>query len=194
MTQADRRRLAAILGMLGSGFEGEQASAARQAEAFRKRHGLTWEQMLSLPPIEPEPPSRDAAKAAAEAKAQAEAEAKTREADEARRRQWQAEIRAKGEAEWEETARRGAELAAQQAKWAAEDAARKAAWRAPRPPPEPAPKPAPSKRTPAPDLDYGWSVWHDLGTLFLPMIFVPWMLVRETIRFFRWNSWIHHGT
>jgi hypothetical protein len=171
--------------MLGSGFEGEQASAARQAEAFRKRHGLTWEQMLSLPPIEPEPPSRDAAKAAAEAKAQAEAEAKTREADEARRRQWQAEIRAKGEAD----------LAAQQAKWAAEDAARKAAWRAPRPPPEP--PPAPPKHTsapPAPDLDYGWSVWYDLGILFLPMIFVPWMLVRETIRFFRWNSWIHHGT
>jgi hypothetical protein len=54
MTGTDRRRLAAILGMLGSGFEGEQASAARQAEAFRKRHGLTWEQMLSLPPLREE--------------------------------------------------------------------------------------------------------------------------------------------
>ena len=65
MTDRDRARLAAILGMLGSEFEGEQASAARQAEAFRKRHGLTWEQMLATPPPEivevvrpapPEPP------------------------------------------------------------------------------------------------------------------------------------------
>ena len=52
MTDRDRARLAAILGMLGSEFEGEQASAARQAEAFRKRHGLTWEQMLATPPPE----------------------------------------------------------------------------------------------------------------------------------------------
>ena len=80
MTARDRARLAAILGMLGSEFEGEQASAARQAEAFRKRHGLTWEQMLALPPLQPEPPPRDAAKEAAEAKARAEAEAGAREA------------------------------------------------------------------------------------------------------------------
>ena len=29
--------------MLGSEHEGERSSAALQAEAFRKRHGLTWE-------------------------------------------------------------------------------------------------------------------------------------------------------
>ena len=59
MTAAERQRLARILGMLGSEFEGERASAGLQAEAFRKRHGLTWEEMLSLPAVEvvvePEP-------------------------------------------------------------------------------------------------------------------------------------------
>ena len=58
MTPADRRRLARILGMLGSEHAGERASAALQAEAFRKRHGMTWEEMLALPPVEvvePEP-------------------------------------------------------------------------------------------------------------------------------------------
>jgi hypothetical protein len=61
MTPTGRRRLAAILGMLGSEFDGERAAAGLQAEAFRKRHGLTWEQMLATPPPEavrqePEPP------------------------------------------------------------------------------------------------------------------------------------------
>jgi hypothetical protein len=59
MTAADRRKLAAILGMLGSEHAGERASAALQAEAFRKRHAMTWEEMLALPPVEvvvePEP-------------------------------------------------------------------------------------------------------------------------------------------
>ena len=50
MTGAERQRLARILGMLGSDYAGERASAGLQAEAFRKRHGLTWEEMLSLPP------------------------------------------------------------------------------------------------------------------------------------------------
>jgi len=65
MTDIDRRRLARILGMLGSEHAGERASAALQAEAFRKRHAMTWEEMLALPPVEvvmepewtpPEPP------------------------------------------------------------------------------------------------------------------------------------------
>jgi hypothetical protein len=46
--------------MLGSEHAGEVAAAALQAEAFRKRHGLTWEGMLSLPPVDaapdPDPP------------------------------------------------------------------------------------------------------------------------------------------
>ena len=52
MTPAERRRLAGILGMLGSEFAGERASAALQAEAFRKRHAMTWEEMLALPAVE----------------------------------------------------------------------------------------------------------------------------------------------
>ncbi len=47
MTDADRRHLAAILGMLGSEHHGERAAAALQAEAFRRKHGLTWEQIVS---------------------------------------------------------------------------------------------------------------------------------------------------
>lgn len=46
MTDAERQRLAAILGMLGSEHQGERDNAARQAEAFRKKHGLTWEELL----------------------------------------------------------------------------------------------------------------------------------------------------
>jgi len=60
MTPADRAKLARILGMLGSEHAGERASAALQAEAFRKRHGMTWEEMLAAPAVEvvvePEPP------------------------------------------------------------------------------------------------------------------------------------------
>ena len=57
MTDAERQRLAAILGMLGSDHAGERDSAARQAEAFRKKHGLTWAELLALSPTlsEPEP-------------------------------------------------------------------------------------------------------------------------------------------
>ncbi len=59
MTPADRAKLARILGMLGSEHAGERASAALQAEAFRKRHGMTWEEMLAAPVVEvvvvPEP-------------------------------------------------------------------------------------------------------------------------------------------
>ena len=65
MTASDRQRLARILGMLGSEHAGERASAALQAEAFRKRHAMTWEEMLARPAVEvvvepmwtpPEPP------------------------------------------------------------------------------------------------------------------------------------------
>ena len=57
MTEPERRRLARILGMLGSEHEGERQNAARQAETFRKRHGLTWEGMLSLTPNEAQRPA-----------------------------------------------------------------------------------------------------------------------------------------
>jgi len=47
MTGAERQRLAAILGMLGSNSAGERDAAARAAEQFRKQHGLTWQEMLN---------------------------------------------------------------------------------------------------------------------------------------------------
>ena len=65
MTDADRQRLAAILGMLGSDQLGERAAAALKAEAFRKKHGLTWEELIAIPaptevvpeqPPSPQPP------------------------------------------------------------------------------------------------------------------------------------------
>jgi hypothetical protein len=46
MTDTDRRKLAAVLGMLGSEHAGERAAAALQAEAFRRHHNLTWDQLV----------------------------------------------------------------------------------------------------------------------------------------------------
>jgi hypothetical protein len=42
----ERQHLAAILGMLGSDHAGERAAAGLQAEAFRRKHRLTWEELL----------------------------------------------------------------------------------------------------------------------------------------------------
>lgn len=53
MTDTDRKRLASILGMLGSNSAGERDNAARQAEAFRHKHGLTWSELLTLTPVAP---------------------------------------------------------------------------------------------------------------------------------------------
>ena len=55
----DRKRLAAILGMLGSNSAGERDNAARMAEEFRRQHSLTWSELLGLlavPEVTPEPP------------------------------------------------------------------------------------------------------------------------------------------
>lgn len=61
LTDRDRARLARLLGMLGSEFEGERENASRLIEAFRERHGLTWAEMLAphtivIPEDEPESP------------------------------------------------------------------------------------------------------------------------------------------
>ena len=74
MTDADRKRLAAILGMLGSEHAGERASAALQAEAFRKRHGLEWDQIMSSQPPEWARQAEDMMRDAAERIAELEAE------------------------------------------------------------------------------------------------------------------------
>ena len=61
LSAAERHRLARILGMLGSDHQGERDNAARQAEIFRRKHQLTWAELLALPPVdvtpEPLPPS-----------------------------------------------------------------------------------------------------------------------------------------
>ena len=43
----DRQRLCQILGLLGSAFDGERASAAAMADKMLREHGLTWEHILA---------------------------------------------------------------------------------------------------------------------------------------------------
>lgn len=47
LTDANRTRLIAILGMLGSSSAGERNNAAAQAERLRQRLGTTWEDLLA---------------------------------------------------------------------------------------------------------------------------------------------------
>jgi hypothetical protein len=46
ITDAERARLAAILGMLGSDHAGERDNAARLAEHFRREWGMTWDDLF----------------------------------------------------------------------------------------------------------------------------------------------------
>ena len=41
-----RERLAKLLGMLGSDFQGERESAARRIEELRQRHGVSWAEII----------------------------------------------------------------------------------------------------------------------------------------------------
>lgn len=60
LTGADRARLAAILGRLGSDFDGERAAAGLLASRFMRDHGLTWPDLLAAPaPATPPPPATD---------------------------------------------------------------------------------------------------------------------------------------
>jgi|ERR1700722_4363804 hypothetical protein len=54
LSASDRKRLAAILSLLGSSASGERENAARLAEQFRNRRGLTWAELLATPPAPPE--------------------------------------------------------------------------------------------------------------------------------------------
>jgi enoyl-CoA hydratase/carnithine racemase len=47
---AERDKLAKLLGLLGSDFDGERAVAARLASEFLQRHGLTWSELLTGTP------------------------------------------------------------------------------------------------------------------------------------------------
>lgn len=58
MTPAQREKLAKLLGMMGSSFDGEVLAAARAASALVRGAGLTWVDVLStaspvLPPRKP---------------------------------------------------------------------------------------------------------------------------------------------
>jgi hypothetical protein len=60
LTGADRARLAAILGRLGSDHDGERAAAGLLATRFMRDHGLTWPELLAAPaPATPPPPATD---------------------------------------------------------------------------------------------------------------------------------------
>jgi len=57
---ADRAKLAAILGRLGSEYDGERAAAGLLAARFVRDHGLTWPELLAAPaPATPPPPATD---------------------------------------------------------------------------------------------------------------------------------------
>jgi hypothetical protein len=57
LTPAERQRLVALLGMLGSDHAGERDNAAKLAEKFRRQYGLTWADLLNLQAAPaPEPP------------------------------------------------------------------------------------------------------------------------------------------
>jgi hypothetical protein len=47
----DRARLAAVLGMCGSDFEGEALNAARLADRLVREAGLTWEAIVAADPV-----------------------------------------------------------------------------------------------------------------------------------------------
>jgi hypothetical protein len=48
MTPDERRKL--VLGMLGSSFDGERATAAAMADKLVRAAGLTWDRVLGNPP------------------------------------------------------------------------------------------------------------------------------------------------
>ena len=59
LTQADREKLARLLGMLGSAHAGERDNAARMADALVRRAGATWVDVVLSPtlPASDAPPS-----------------------------------------------------------------------------------------------------------------------------------------
>lgn len=59
----DRSRLVAILGMLGSAFDGERAAAGLMASTLLKSRKLTWDEVIVArlaPPPPPPPPKEEA--------------------------------------------------------------------------------------------------------------------------------------
>lgn len=63
LADTDRTRLARLLGMLGSAYDGEVANAGRLADKLVRNAGLTWPDVIApaLPPPRPRPPGDAAA-------------------------------------------------------------------------------------------------------------------------------------
>jgi hypothetical protein len=57
LTAVERKKLASILGMLGSSSAGERDNAATLAEKLRRQLGLTWEDLLGPTPPAPSGPT-----------------------------------------------------------------------------------------------------------------------------------------
>ena len=55
LAASDRERLARLLGMVGSDHAGERDNAARAAHRLVQQHGITWFDLVVLPP----PPDGD---------------------------------------------------------------------------------------------------------------------------------------
>ena len=60
LSPADRSKLAAILGMLGSDHAGERSAAALAADKLVRGKGLTWRDLLLATSAETPPPRRPA--------------------------------------------------------------------------------------------------------------------------------------
>ena len=58
LSPTERARLVALLGMLGSDFDGERASAGLLATRLLKAKGLTWDALITARLATEEPPSR----------------------------------------------------------------------------------------------------------------------------------------
>jgi hypothetical protein len=55
LPDADRERLARLLGMLGSEFDGEVANAGRLADKLVRQHKLTWFDVVAAPALSAPP-------------------------------------------------------------------------------------------------------------------------------------------
>jgi hypothetical protein len=59
LPEESRVRLARVLGMLGSAFDGERSNAAAMADKMLRAAGLSWADLLAEQPPPPPPPAGD---------------------------------------------------------------------------------------------------------------------------------------
>lgn len=56
LSSAERDKLVGLLGLLGSDFDGERATAAAMASRFIRERRLTWDDVIGTPAPLPPPP------------------------------------------------------------------------------------------------------------------------------------------